>query len=64
LELVTFDNGYQAVRETYGDIDSAAREWLHSMMGAAMGAPGGVGPPAPPPPPHFDTSPSRDRGQP
>ncbi|WP_187684785.1 helix-turn-helix domain-containing protein [Nocardia wallacei] len=39
LELVTFDNGYQAVRETYGDIDSAAREWLHSMMGAAMGAP-------------------------
>ncbi|WP_280361469.1 alpha/beta hydrolase, partial [Nocardia wallacei] len=39
LELVTFDNGYQVVRETYENVDSATDQWLHSMMGAAMGAP-------------------------
>ncbi|WP_433761243.1 helix-turn-helix domain-containing protein [Nocardia sp. CA-135398] len=38
-ELVTFGNGYQAVRETYDAAVNATVEWLKSSIGGAMGAP-------------------------
>ncbi|MFD4404326.1 sigma-70 family RNA polymerase sigma factor [Nocardia sp. NPDC058499] len=39
VERVSFGNGYQCLRETYDDADEAAKQWLLSEIGGAMGAP-------------------------
>ncbi|WP_223273976.1 hypothetical protein, partial [Nocardia cerradoensis] len=39
VERVTFGNGYESDREVYDDADDAAKQWLTSLIGGAMGAP-------------------------
>nr|WP_309241082.1 MFS transporter [Nocardia sp. BSTN01] len=39
VERVTFGNGYQSDREVYDKADDAAKQWLTSLIGGAMGAP-------------------------
>lgn len=39
IELLTFEDDTQVLRETYDDVDQAMAEWTKAVIGQAMGAP-------------------------